>query len=699
MGLILAKNGLVPMPAKGPKRTSTRFLGTISSNLLHYGYILSKDAFASLVLAGDDGAKDFWRGLEPVLQEITGANLKMGEVVVYKNFPAEVLEMDRAEYWGKQICMYWGMPNEWFTQAEVPRDALFDKLTPKVLQLANLQLTNDNSARIILDGLLGQPVRWTPEQSEFVLFLSEILPINPAKIPFKENLVTLVASLIERGVMVKLGSATDVLRLGIGLSGGDVSQATPSKFISFNRKTRKYLLGLLDGCENLEEDMARDKNKWKKFIRALHPGDYAFKKVQKAYDRLYNNKVKSWNSRVEKLLAQPNRKVLGLLEERPGEFVRRLRKLSNIFPVGTNRRFEKVAPRLTVAQLLKTQSYLGTIGARKWRTFAPKGSWSKVQVIDNKIKLPFADDLAQIIRKALKKKLGGMKIARLDDSTKLIKLQTNGADLTPYGRGTVFPIPENIKFIRSASYWKCKRGYGNTWFDNGWNFFDADWKDMGACCWSNPQYTGNRGQNYWYSQRNVPQQDKSAIFSGDPTNSKTSDGRACQMIDIYPERLLAQGVRYAVWNILCYSRIKFSDAGEVFGGLQWGEEPQAGELFEPSRCQLAFQLTGDAYTKYVLYIDLKERKVVYMDSGLKASTSSADSNGPVLQEKMPAFVEYLDTLPSVYDLFEHCPESKKGIVASYTDKGETLKGEDAYIFRQINEKNKFKQIDLNKLLI
>ncbi len=65
-----------------------------------------------------------------------------------------------------------------------------------------------------------------------------------------------------------------------------------------------------------------------------------------------------------------------------------------------------------------------------------------------------------------------------------------------------------------------------------------------------------------------------AVFSGDPTNSKDLEGRACQLLDLYPNKLVALGVRYAVWTVLCFSRITFSKAIEVHAALQWGEQPR-----------------------------------------------------------------------------------------------------------------------------
>jgi hypothetical protein len=168
------------------------------------------------------------------------------------------------------------------------------------------------------------------------------------------------------------------------------------------------------------------------------------------------------------------------------------------------------------------------------------------------------------------------------------------------------------------------------------------------------------------------------------------------MADLYLDKLQAAGVRYAVWNILCWSRIKFSETEDVLAVLQWGEHPEKGELFDPARAQMVFPLKGESYTKYVAYVDVVKRKLVYMDANLPASTNSAGSNSTKLETTMPAFVEYLKAQPSVYDLFDG---AKLGTIpVAYSDEDVEIESDKAYVFQKHNANNKFDQLDLTKLL-
>jgi hypothetical protein len=680
---ILVENGLVVLPPKGSENPTPQQLATIMGNITHYGFALSESAYTQMAQADADWLAEWWAPLEQALKVITGADKKMADFVVYKNFPKEVLNMTEAEYWTKQILMYWGFPNEYFTEEVEERETAIEKLPVKVLQLAN-----DDSLSNIFNSLLRSSVRWTDRQWETVkTILEEEESTDISSISFKENMVLLAQTLIEGGRKVAVRTATDVLRLAVGLSDGDVSLRTNSKLRRFCRPERRFLLTLLDGCKNIEEDMARRRGQFKRLFFELHPGDYKgmFKNVVAAYDKLYRGaKIKTFNSEIERLLMEQNPDALGLLKTRPGEFMRRLRVAMSAYGANAVEAFGEVLPRLTVYQLLKIERHLLTVNDRKYRVFPPRGNWTKLQVVkagqrwDEELVFQLSEMVAAEVKERVSKVVPAV---RLSADVDKVKLQGNDSDLTPYGRGTVFDIPDNITFLRSASYWKTGGGhYHNIWYDNGWNFFDDEWKSLGACCWTNTKFSN------------------AAVFSGDPTNSKDLKGRACQMIDLYLDKLAKSGVRYAVWNVLCYSGISFDGTEEVHAALQWGEKPQKNKLFEPSRCVFSFPLRGANMTKYIAYIDVQERKLVYVDANLYGNTQSAARNADTLEEKMPAFVEYLNSLPSVFDLFKGVPVSDDGMPVLYEDSEEVIQEGKACVFMPRNKDNTFEQFDINTLL-
>ncbi len=658
-------------------------LGTVLSNLAFYGYMPSKEVFNMLNTFSIEGLGEFWNELRPALEEISGANRNMADFVVYKNFPKEVLSKSKGEYWFNQILMYWGAPNELFTEEVEERPEMLEKLKLKVLSLAP-----EGVFVKIYDAQVKNTARWNDNQRSHMKYLVKELNIQEVNVDdfaFKTNGIVLANEVAELPVVVKMSNATDVLRLAACMSDGDISLRTNVKFKKFKRSERRKLLAILEQAKNLGDDVFMRPDAWKKFLKALRPGDYNFKAVSAAYDKLYRKDYVSYSARIEAGFFGKDAAVLSLLAERPGEFMRRFHKAYNLFGELAVDSFIAVVPKLSTIQILKVNSYLKTINNRKELIYAPGGNWTRAKFVPNekqKVDAAHLEKMDAAFKAELSRRIGeklpsGVKMG---DGVYDIKIQTNDQELADYGRGTVFDIPQGVNFLRSASFWATGSGYSNTWFDNSWNFFDENWKGAGACCWTS-----------------VQEKDGGAVFSGDPTNSKDLEGRACQMIDLYIDKLVVQGVRYAVWSILCYSGIPFAGANDVLATLQWGQDENAGKLYEPSRAQMVFPVLGDSLTKYIAYVDLVERKLVYMDANLFGTIQDARQNAERLSLMMPAYLEYLKALPSVGDLFEHAAEGDTPVL--YSDSGIDMEvGTCAFVFKPENEKNSLTKMSLQDIL-
>lgn len=670
----------VPVHADQGAAISHVVLGTVLANLAYFGFAPNFKALERLAKLSDAEVEVFWADVEPALISLTGDDREMDRFVVYKNFPHEVLGKSQADYWLAQILMYIGAPNEWFTEVEDVRAPLSEKLKLKVLAPAQ-----ESSLSDIHGQLVANKARWTKDQLAYALWLARLAvhaDVDLAVFGFKENGLNLIAQTLGQEGSVTLNDATDVLRLAAAMSGQDVALRETVSFRSFKRDERRFLLSLLDDTKNLRADMAARPQLFKRMLARLHPGDFKFMQVKQAYDALFKGELQGFNSLVEGKLAMSDDSVIVDLAARPGEYVRRLHKLYASFGMKAVHAFAPLAAKLTTLQLLKLQGYVRGINEREKLIFPPKGNWTKAKVVDNEKKL-FSHQALAGLQASLNGELARRMAQAFPDGVNAdpklsdVKLQTNDQELAPYGRGTSFPIPEDVTFIRTASYWACKSA-GSVWFDNGVNFFDENWQSMGACCWNANQFEG-------------------AAFSGDPTNSKDMAGRACQMIDLYPKKLAARGVRYAVWNVLCFSHIAFDEANDVLATLQWGADAQTGKLYEPARAQMVFPLRGKAMTKYVAYLDLAENRLVYMDANFKGKVESAVNNSADLTQKMPAFLEYLASLPSVGDLMANAREGKVPILYSDADTALTT-GEPAYVFKPARAENDFKQVDLLALL-
>lgn len=676
---LLIRNGFIDLPATAKVALDDAKVSpeaaTLLSNLATYGYTLDREAAATLLSLDNAALATWWEEIEPVLKEVTGANRNMGEFMVYKNFPREVLDMDQVDYIARQIAIYHGMPYDLLTEDEEARPLMGDMKSLKVLRAAD----GETESKIFAD-LTAMRNRWSDNQ---IIWAEKLVQdrnvIAVGDFAFRENGVRLAAKHFD-DKEITLSTGTDVLRLSAALSDADISLREKVKFRRFKRSERRKLLSALEQQPNLEADMAERPGVWKRLMEHLRPGDYTMPRVQAAYDDLYNGRTKSFAARVDP--QQPSEDMLDAAASRPGEFLRRFHHLYEIFGDAAVDRFSSVMDKLTTRQLAGFRAYLSTINQRQFMIYAPKSNWGRAQVKPNEKKKIDAehiktldDTISVIMRDRLSEAFPEGLL--LDPVVEAVKLQTNDQKLAEYGRGTEFDIGEEITFVRSASYWE--QSGGTNWFDNGWNFFDSDWKSVGVCSWTDPQFG------------------KAAIFSGDPVNSRDLRGRGCQMVDLYLDKLAEKGVRYAVWNVLCYSNIKFADATEVLATLQMGENAEKGKVYEPARATMICPLKGNALASYVAYIDIERRKLIYMDVGFPARVSDAGSNSQKLMELMPAYQEYLASLPSMLDVLRDAPEGTLPVL--YGDRDEVIETEKAFVFRPENADNSFTALSVTDMVV
>lgn len=684
---ILVRNGFIAINAPADEHVSYRpdaEVATLLSNLASYGYTLDRKALDALIRL--KGLGTWWRTVETILKDITGANRKMDDHVVYKNFPKEVLDMTRADSIFNQIMIYHGVPYDCLREEEDTRPPL-----GKIERLKVLTLADETTPGKIFTDLKAMPNRWSDNQTVWAKTLFENTnALVMSDFGFKENGIVLAAENFEKVEFVP-SSATDVLRLCAVLSKGDVSLREKVKFRTFSRSDRRRLLAALDEQKNIADDFAMRPEQWKRVLERLHPGDYKFANVQKAYDALYNKTVRPFSALVDPQVV--TREAMDTAATRPGEFLRRFHYFYSLFGEDAVTRLCGVVDKLTTRQLAGLRAYLRTINDRATLIYPPKSNWARAQIVENT-----KTKLTQGHRATIEKAISGVLSKRLaaafpegvalDMRVDQVRLQTNDQKLAEYGRGTEFDIPSNITFLRSASYWE-KDG-GTTWYDNGWNFFDENWKSLGCVAWNEQYFGPNRRARLYYNQND--QSDAAAIFSGDPVNSRDLKGRACQMADVYLDRLEAMGVGYAVWNILCYSKKKFSEAKEVLATLQMGDNPETGKLYEPSRAQMVFPLKSDAYTSYVAYVDVKRRKLVYMDAPLKSNVSSASANSETLEKLMPAYVEYLASIPTLLDVLQDAPAGDTPIL--YEDSNVAINDGRAFVFVPTRPENTYRRLSV-----
>jgi hypothetical protein len=163
------------------------------------------------------------------------------------------------------------------------------------------------------------------------------IEVDIDRIQIKETLARLAADRWQKWSKIAVKTPTDLLRMFAFIQVQDVSLAKPVdlKGLKFSKPQRREIIGFLNKCPALAEDLLRYQKLWISISKWLHPGDFVkqFPLVAKVFDDLRNDRIKSFESsvinspipeRIAQLLTRPSillRKVTWLLKECSPEMV------------------------------------------------------------------------------------------------------------------------------------------------------------------------------------------------------------------------------------------------------------------------------------------------------------------------------------------------------------------------------------------
>ena len=311
---------------------------------------------------------------------------------------------------------------------------------------------------------------------------------------------------------------------------------------------------------------------------------------------------------------------------------------------------------------------------------APGGQSAKAYPVFM-VRKPILDEDLLAIKQGLDAVIGGRLRAafpegfNVDEKLRNVKFPTNGQTAFSEGSGTVIDIPENIQFLRSASYWKFGESR-NIWFDNGWIFMEESGKFAGSCDWCTTHNTDF------------------ASFSGDPTIAGSPTNEACQLVDVRLNEVPGT-VRYGLWSIRCYSDIPFSGAEDVLALLHWGEEPQKGSVLDPRRNVIKAPLTSDREPiVHLVMVDFHERKLIVVDQNFGGHVSGVSDMAGLVARRATSFARKAKRMPSMFDLLSLVPGS---IPAVLSDEGLDIQGK-ALVINKRNDQNQIEDVRLAEVV-
>lgn len=638
--IVALSKGLVVIPRGSGLKMQLRedvYAASLQASLMQLGYMLSREAYALALSAPAEWVKEFYDEAIPYLKEAVGA--KRDYRAMYRNFPQQVMDLSHVDLFINAITHYWSN-GQWEPPHELAeRGVKFEstefKLLKPIDEAGFLNLFTQMVA-------IGQAL--TPQDRKIVeWFIDSGLKLTlPETIPFKETLCLLAA----KGLNVPVKTPTDVLRIAVHLSGGDISlPGIPSakvkaptggryssarywetyyresaeraaaaareafKFRKFKRPQRRLLLEMLDRVADVAE-MQRYLGRWLRLGEILHPGEFAgkFPRAHAAFKTLRNQegpdtRVRTFDAQVNLAFAASARAGLKVLTTRPGEFARRLDWLLRTHDAeAVMDVFTEIAPRISSKVLFELWTHLvnrETPGAA--RTVMLKGRGAKFKTLPTLPALP--TDVVQLatrtIAKALKGKIKDAKLPSLgnvwiDPQLATLPLPASMRDmntgLKTYVRGTRLPFRGDAKVVRAFVHWYDEDGTQD--IDLSFSFHGHSLEAMGHVSFTNLR------EGAW------------AVHSGDIRHRV---GSCAEYIDVNIEKARQRGVRYVMVHCYNFNGRPMHTVPECRFGMMEREHQRSNEIFEARTVTNAMPLINQGTTVLACILDLQERCMIWAD--------------------------------------------------------------------------------------
>ena len=310
---------------------------TCNAELMHFGYMLSEEAFDALAKADGVYIIQLTESLTAWLQDMMGDGVWEP---LHAGFPQTVMNTSIMSLYMDAIMHYWTR-GEWKPDEQVANAGYQYEFVNYTI----IEHGKEKDFMQIFTDLISVNAGITPEDLRKIKWFVANYDVTthlPKSIPFKENLTLLAAE----QVPVPVKTPTDVLRIAHYLSHGNSDLFIPSKMVKaqgwtrgyvknkerrtryfkkFSRLQRRYILSLLEQVANPSE-MVNRRGQWLRLGEIIHPGEYKkrYPKAYAAFDKLRNTKVRSWKSYVNLAFKGGFEKGMKKLAERPGEFARLL---------------------------------------------------------------------------------------------------------------------------------------------------------------------------------------------------------------------------------------------------------------------------------------------------------------------------------------------------------------------------------------
>lgn len=664
--VVCFNKGFICLPSSSEDNRS--YAMTVQAELMKFGFMLDHDAMVMLGNADKADIVDFYNEVVNYLLDITGG--RHNYVPFYKGFPVEVMGLSQYDMWLDQITNYitngkWE-PKPWMKPFEKAFESVKYKMITAGDESKFLSIFTDlccvNQSLTPSD---LKVIKWFVESKQTLIF--------PPVIPFKENLCTLAAM----GLDVPVKTPTDVLRIAVHMSGGDISlPAVPRKtiksrtgfgyrrqvvsvnnperekfkFKKFSRSDRRLILGLLEKTHCDPREMVLKDQRWIRLGEILHPGEYEkqFPKAYQAFKAIRNDKVMSWYGEVNLAFSTSFSAGLNKLSERPGEFLRKLdllirnaekhpQMLQMIFNT-----FSKVASKSSNKVLFEVFTHFEERNKPvTGRSIFIKGARKKTQLPDlPALEQSTIDAVQEVIFSAVKEKFSNLESLGdcwIDPELKKIPLPTNmrsmSESLVPIIRGQRIPIGNVKKTLRVFMHFPNKPRTGIT--------IDLSCMVSGK----------NRVERVDWTRLKLSDL---ILHSGD---SYGRMGNVAEYIDLDVKKLKNSEFDWILVQLNNFNNSPQLVNGSIFGFCEV-EFPHANQLWQPDTIISSMKVKVPSKVNLML-IDLKNLDYIMLDEdGEKSGFNNISASD------IKKVIENYGELPkySVYDLLQWHVEARGRMV-------------------------------------
>lgn len=681
--ILIRRKNLIILPSTPSKgvgyNSSFSIIGSILRNMEPYGYIFNSSVIDKLKEYSSETITDwFIQVVIPIMKKITGVNHTWN--CMYPNFPQQVMEASDAELYINAIIHY-------LTFGEVLPDYEANIRHPLIYNPKKTKIINigyNDSAFLIFKNIVSSNTSVSVQDINDCKVIFNRLPEqcikylkdNSTAIPNKENLAKITSIAWDLVGYKKCSmekyfkTTTDVLRLYVALSNGDVSLSSPTRFKNLSRKFRTNIMNLLESCgENIIEDMFRYREEWLRIGERIHPFSYSNKKYSKvitAFDYIRNKKKPSFFAKEVNILInilKTNKhtmlpiinRLTDILKTRPGEFARRLDLVLRCCynePISTKTvlcAFDSIVTNVSLPILFQLRNHFINRNFINDRVFFPKGNIAKAVVINNN--LPhLRDDTCEcvhsICNNAIKLKLKekeSLGKVYIDDEFDNFIMPFSLRNANPASKivtkGSRIKVSDDTNIIRLFVWW--------TNIDNNDSKYSNSRVDLDLSCGF---YDENWDMIKRISFTNLRSSEINCYHSGDITNGGPKDGNGvAEFIDIDLNSI--KSVKYIAFNVNSYTCQKFSELPNCCFGWMQRNGFNDGEIFEPSTVDMKIDIRSNSKVSIPAIFDCETREIIWTDMNISPNIIkpiTIEDNSSRIAKTINAIINI--NKPTLYDL-------------------------------------------------